>query len=783
MVYVGGKICRAVKAVCAVYAEHHVPPNLDRLAALNAQISKLKFKLKCPDLDHPQARRDYFVIDIGSAEEWGKLGRYTLPAKFKKTPVSAPAAAPSSSGPRVLYWFRTDLRLHDSPALAHALSLNPSHLVPLWTWDPHYVYRQRVSANRWAFLVACMRDVSSSLTALNGRQKLHVVRAAPGQVIGPLLKRWKIDVLVFERDTDAYARMRDAEVTRVAGELGVRVVSVPAGRTLFDSDEVVRQNGGRPTMSMSQLVKATEKIGDGKPARPLDTPKSLPDPLDEGEMDLSDLEREIGIGVGHGTGAISDQEPKFAGAGDGDLNAVQRTLGSDKDVQFSVGLMGPQKSFGVPTLEEMGIDPKTVTTPHVGGESAGLAVLQKYIDNEEYVGTFEKPATAPTDFEPQATTLLSPHMHFGSVSVRKFWWDVQDVLEKRRKEKKHNSIEPVNLPGQLLFRDMYFAAHAKIGVPFGQAVGNPVARFIPWHLQSNYAIDEEGKYHSDGAYTVDDPQAEEYFRRWKEGRTGFPWIDALMRQLKQEGWIHHLGRHAVACFLTRGGCYVSWERGAEVFEEWLIDHEVACNAGNWMWLSCTAFFSQFYRCYSPTAFPKKWDPEGTFVRRYVPELERFDKRYIYEPHKAPIADQKSWGCVIKGDGIEKGNGEMKVYPKPMFDFNERRQFCIDKVKEAYRVGLYGDDKRVKSGEWKKLFSYDDRGAQRKEEANGVFGGVKRRRWDEQDSEERDLHLGEEDGNGGEREERHEHKDAKEQDRGKKGQQKTLDAMITRKKRK
>lgn len=116
-------------------------------------------------------------------------------------------------------------------------------------------------------------------------------------------------------------------------------------------------------------------------------------------------------------------------------------------------------------------------------------------------------------------------MHFGSVSVRKFWWDVQDVLARRKQEKKHNSSEPVNLPGQLLFRDMYFAAHAKIGVAFGQAVGNPVARFIPWHLQSKYSVDERGEYRSEGTYLVDDPQAEEYFRRWKEGRTGFPWED------------------------------------------------------------------------------------------------------------------------------------------------------------------------------------------------------------------------------------------------------------------
>jgi cryptochrome len=151
---------------------------------------------------------------------------------------------------------------------------------------------------------------------------------------------------------------------------------------------------------------------------------------------------------------------------------------------------------------------------------------------------------------------------------------------------------------------MYFGAQAALGYSFGQTLYNSHCRFIPWHLPSKV-------YHKTklvtGEYHVDSPQAEEWFQRWKYGRTGFPWIDALMRQLRQEGWIHHLGRHAVACFLTRGGCYISWERGTEVFEEWLIDHETACNAGNWQWLSCTAFFAQFFRCYSPIAFPKKWD--------------------------------------------------------------------------------------------------------------------------------------------------------------------------------
>lgn len=162
-----------------------------------------------------------------------------------------------------------------------------------------------------------------------------------------------------------------------------------------------------------------------------------------------------------------------------------------------------------------------------------------------------------------------------------------------------------------------------------------------------------------------------------------------------------------------------WERGAEVFEEWLIDHETACNSGNWMWVSCTAFYSQFYRCYSPIAFPKKTDINGDFVRHFVPELKAFDKKYIYEPWKAPIADQKRWGCLIRGDGTEMSNGSLKVYPKPMFDFATRKDSCIDAMKEAYHVNMHGDDSRVLDGSWKEIFGYQIEGlAKKRDERNG-----------------------------------------------------------------
>ena len=471
--------------------------------------------------------------------------------------------------------------------------------------------------------------------------------------------------LVFEKDTDSYARERDDVVIKAAKDAGVKVV-VQSGRTLWDSDDIVRSHGGKPTMSMTQLLSAVKKLGDVP--RPLAPPQSLPDP---GEMPV-DFER---------------HQPN----GEHDVNADLRTK---KDSGYN-SIAGPKGDFAIETLGELGFPP--AKTPHRGGETLALQQLSDIVKDADYTATFEKPKTSPAEWEPQSTTLLSPFLHFGALSVREFYWRVQDVVDNYKKKA---SSPPASLIGQLLFRDMYFAAQAAIGAEFAQTSGNRYCRFIPWHLPSR--LDADTGIAISGEYHVDSDQAEQWFQRWKGGVTGFPWIDALMRQLRQEGWIHHLGRHSVACFLTRGGCYIDWERGTDVFEEMLLDHEPSCNAGNWQWLSCTAFFSQYFKCYSPISFGQKWDKNGDYVRHWVPELKDLDKKYIYEPWKAPIQDQKKAGVRIEGDGLSdnKGSG---TYPKPMFDFAERRRVCLDAMKNAYEVGLMGDDRRVLDGTWRTMF--------------------------------------------------------------------------------
>ncbi|KAK5122280.1 hypothetical protein LTR85_004191 [Meristemomyces frigidus] len=588
---------------------------------------------------------------------------------------------------RVLYWFRTDLRLHDSPALKAALDLKPEVLYPIWCWDSHYVYHARVGNNRWQFLLDCMEDVSKSITKLNGKSKLFVLREPAVTLLPKLFKAWRITHLVFEKDTDSYGRDRDAQVMESAKKAGVEVL-FESGRTLWDSDKVVKANGGKPTMSITQLQHAGEKVGNIAAA--IETPENLPDP--------GDLKLDIG-----------QTQPDGAS----DINAKYR---DGEEVSYGSGIAGPNNDFAVPTLEELGMKP--ATTPHRGGESVVLQKLEEILSDSDYTGTFEKPKTSPAAFEPQSTCLTSPYLHFGALSCRYFYHRVEEVTEARRKAKKNISVPPTSLTGQLLFRDMYFAAQAALGWSFGQTYNNSHCRFVPWHLPSK--VNVETKLIT-GGYEVDDAEKEKEFQRWAKGMTGFPWIDAIMRQLNIEGWIHHLARHAVACFLTRGGCYISWERGAEVFEELLIDHEAACNIGNWQWLSCTAFYSQFYRCYSPVAFGKKWDENGDFIRKFVPELKDFPKKFIYEPHKAPIQDQKKAGVLISGDGAETERGGVPVYPKPMFDFPTQREVCIQGIKQAYHVGLHGNDAKVLDGTWKQLF--DDNGEGPTEGEQGGPGGM------------------------------------------------------------
>ncbi|CAK1548546.1 unnamed protein product [Leptosia nina] len=298
--------------------------------------------------------------------------------------------------------------------------------------------------------------------------------------------------------------------------------------------------------------------------------------------------------------------------------------------------------FGVPTLEELGFETEGLKPPiWIGGENEALARLERHLERKAWVASFGRPKMTPQSLLASQTG-LSPYLRFGCLSTRLFYYQLTELYKRIKRVR-----PPLSLHGQILWREFFYCAATR-NPNFDRMVGNPICVQIPWEKN------------------------QEALAKWANGQTGFPWIDAIMIQLREEGWIHHLARHAVACFLTRGDLWISWEEGMKVFDELLLDADWSVNAGMWMWLSCSSFFQQFFHCYCPVRFGRKTDPNGDFIRKYIPALKNMPTRYIHEPWVAPEAVQQSARCLIGRD-----------YPMPMVDHAKTSQINIERIKQVY----------------------------------------------------------------------------------------------------
>lgn len=149
---------------------------------------------------------------------------------------------------------------------------------------------------------------------------------------------------------------------------------------------------------------------------------------------------------------------------------------------------------------------------------------------------------------------------------------------------------------------------------------------------------------------------------WKTGRTGYPMVDAGMRQLLSDGWVHNRVRMIVASFLVKD-LHLEWQRGADWFENWLTDFDPASNAHGWQWTAgCGTDASPYYRVFNPILQGLKFDPNGDYVRKYVPELRHIEGSAVHEP----------WLLV---DGLAKG------YPAPIVDHSDERNESLARLAE------------------------------------------------------------------------------------------------------
>jgi deoxyribodipyrimidine photo-lyase len=172
----------------------------------------------------------------------------------------------------------------------------------------------------------------------------------------------------------------------------------------------------------------------------------------------------------------------------------------------------------------------------------------------------------------------------------------------------------------------------------------------------------ENDYYSDKfkAMRYDSPGAQ--LKAWQEGKTGFPFVDAAMRQLLHEGWMHNRTRMVVASFLVKD-LHLEWQHGADFFKEHLVDFDVASNAHGWQWTAGTGTdASPYYRVFNPIEQGKKFDPDGTYIRKYVPELAHLAGSDIHEP----------WLYL---DGYSHG------YPERIVDHAVERVESLERLKE------------------------------------------------------------------------------------------------------
>ena len=157
----------------------------------------------------------------------------------------------------------------------------------------------------------------------------------------------------------------------------------------------------------------------------------------------------------------------------------------------------------------------------------------------------------------------------------------------------------------------------------------------------------------------DGPDAAELVKAWELGRTGFPIVDAGMRQLHAEAYVHNRVRMIVASFLVKD-LHQEWTRGARYFLHHLVDGDLASNNHGWQWVAGTGTdASPYYRVFNPVTQGKKFDPDGTYVKRWVPELRDVDPKYVHEPWTAP-------------GGVPEG------YPEPIVDHAHERQVALDR---------------------------------------------------------------------------------------------------------
>ncbi len=270
------------------------------------------------------------------------------------------------------------------------------------------------------------------------------------------------------------------------------------------------------------------------------------------------------------------------------------------------------------------------------GESGAQARLEEFVDDD--LDRYKKQRDLP---DVDATSKLSPHLRFGEVSPRQVWHAVR--------------------------------SHIASGSAT-QAAAEAYLRQLGWrefsynllHHWPTFPTEPFRDEFADFPWRDDD----DALKRWQQGNTGYPIVDAGMRQLWRTGWMHNRVRMVVASFLVKH-LLIPWQDGERWFWDTLVDADLANNSASWQWVAgCGADAAPYFRIFNPILQGRKFDPDGRYVRHWVPELNDLPAKYLHEPWAAPEE-------ILDTAGVRLG----RDYPQPIVDHPAARERALEAYKK------------------------------------------------------------------------------------------------------
>ena len=299
------------------------------------------------------------------------------------------------------------------------------------------------------------------------------------------------------------------------------------------------------------------------------------------------------------------------------------------------------ESDEVPSLEVLGYEkPDEMEWVWEPGREAGKAALEEFKDRIWNYGDTRDLAAKDT------TSKLSPHLKFGTVSIRECFW-MAERIKARNPDSDTSGIK--TWQEELAWRDFYF-----------QMLWNHPKTVDEPFLKKYSSLDWESK--------EDSP---EKWEAWVEGKTGFPFVDAGMRQLKKTGWMHNRLRMVVTSFACKD-LWLEWRDVHDYFSNMFVDAEVSAMIGGIQWAYSIGTDAQpYFRVFNPVSQGERYDEKGEYIRKWVPELKEVPDQYVHEPWKMPETVKQDIDFEIGED-----------YPERVVNHSEEREKAISRFENA-----------------------------------------------------------------------------------------------------